>query len=68
MLRFELTITEYKSDILFYRLRQSKLTKTEMFSRGHSFSELCIFILQYYRMLVFFFHDEIKAHFFAQIG
>ena len=61
-------MTEDKSDILFYGLQQSKLTKIEMFSHDQSFPQLCTFIVQYYKMLVFFFHDKIKAHFFAQIG
>ena len=62
------TITKDKSDIVFYGLRQSKLTKIEMFSHEQSFSKLCTFILQYYKMLVFFFHDEIKAQLVAQVG
>ena len=60
--------TKDKSDIPFYGLRQRKLTKIEFFSHDQSFWELYTFILQYYKMLVFIFHDEIKAHFFAQTG
>ena len=32
------------------------------------FQNWLLLFLQYYKMLVVFFHDEIKAHIFAQIG